>query len=125
MRPYKEAGVWLLSLILFFLISGCKSEQPDYEAQVREGYNSFVTLVEAGVNAMLIFRLEDDGTLTARIERPTQDDLESFYIEFMERPLCESLSETDEIVACLLNHILEHGCVRITTCSSCMHACPE
>jgi len=121
----RSVRVFVFLLILGFVITGCFSTGkagPSLEEQVQSSYEDYMMLLDAGVTSMMELRLVD-GHVEGRISRPTEEDLEFFFMKYTEDPLCQDCDEQKEVVACLIEILKEQGCVRIATCGDCIYSC--
>ncbi len=129
MRVYhfKRSG-WLPALLLFvviLLLAGCQtSRQPgnSIEEQVQSSYQRYVLLLDAGITSMMVLKLVD-GQVEGEISSPTDEDLEEFFLQYTENPLCADCEDEKAMVACLVEILKEQGCVRLATCADCVYSC--
>ncbi|WP_026473733.1 hypothetical protein [Alkaliflexus imshenetskii] len=118
-KPYFSL---FIILILFASSTGCQPAKPPVEDQVREAYQRFEVILNMGVTSILTLTLQD-GEVQATITRPTNEQLEEFFILFTENPLCQDTSENDDIISCLAEELKKNNCVRIATCRTCIYSC--
>ncbi len=127
-KRYLKCPVWLSGLslvVVFLLLAACQtSRKPSVsvEEQVRDSYERYVLLLDAGVTSMMVLKLVD-GQVQGEISRPTDEDLEMFFLHYTENPLCEDGEDEKAIVACLIDILKEKGCVRLATCAECIYSC--
>ncbi len=124
---FKRSGwlsaLWLFVVVLFLV--GCQtSRKPgnSIEEQVQSSYERYVLLLDAGVTSMMVLKLVD-GQVEGEITRPTDEDLEVFFLHYTENPLCEDCEDEEVMVACLVEILKEQGCVRLATCATCVYSC--
>lgn len=126
-RYFKRSG-WVSGLVLvvvMVLLSACQtSRKPSVsvEEQVQDSYERYVLLLNAGVTSMMELKLVD-GQVEGEISRPTDADLETFFLLYTEHPLCEDSEDEAAVVACLVEILKEKGCVRLATCADCIYFC--
>jgi hypothetical protein len=112
--------------VVLLLLAGCQtSPKPggvSMEEQVRSSYERYVLLLDAGVTSMMVLKLVD-GQVEGEITRPTDEDLEIFFMQYTENPLCEHCEDEEAMVACLVDILKEKGCVSMATCADCIYSC--
>lgn len=118
-KPYFSL---FIILILTASFTGCQPPRPPVEDQVREAYERFEVILNMGVTSILTLTL-NDGEVQATITRPTDEQLEEFFMLFTENPLCQDASGNDEIITCLTEELKKNKCVRIATCKTCIYSC--
>jgi hypothetical protein len=127
-KRYLKRSVWLSMLrliVVIILLAGCQtSRKPSVsiEEQVQRSYERYVLLLDAGVTSMMVLKLVD-GMVEGEISRPTDEDLEVFFLHYSENPLCEDGEDDKAVVACLVEILKEQGCVRLATCADCIYSC--
>lgn len=126
MREIRYAGLLFLLVVLTALPS-CKNQPVNNETvedQVRKSYEQFILLMDAGVNPLMVLRLEGDN-VEGEITKPTDADMEEFMVLYEQEPLSSGLNSREEIVACLVNVLKEKGCVRMIMCADCIYSCAQ
>lgn len=126
MREIRYAGLLFLLVVLTALPS-CKNQPVNNETvedQVRKSYEQFILLMDAGVNPLMVLRLEGDN-VEGEITKPTDADMEEYMVLYEQEPLCSGLNSREEIVACLVNVLKEKGCVRMIMCADCIYSCAQ
>lgn len=111
--------------MVMLLLAGCHSsnkQSVSIEEQVQNSYERYVLLLDAGVTSMMVLKLVD-GQVEGEITRPSDADLETFFMHYTENPLCTDCEDDKAIVACLVEILKEKGCVRLATCSNCIYSC--
>jgi hypothetical protein len=112
-------------IVVFTLLTACQTTRKpsvSVEEQVQDSYERYVLLLDAGVTSMMELKLVD-GQVEGEISRPTDADLEAFYLLYTENPLCTDSSDEKAVVACLVEILKEKGCVRLATCADCIYSC--
>lgn len=112
---------------LFLILSSCgsrKQSMPSVEEQVFEAYEQYVLLLDNGITAMMVLEL-DGEQVSGAITRPSDADLEAFFVHYTENPLCQDTDSREAVVACLVDILKDKGCVRLATCADCVYGCEE
>lgn len=127
-EKYLNRSGWLsgLGLLVFVLVlAGCQTTgkaSVSIEEQVQSSYERYVLLLDAGVTSMMVLKLVD-GKVEGEITRPTDEDLEIFFMQYTEYPLCENMEDEKAMVTCLVEILKEKGCVKMATCAECIYSC--
>jgi hypothetical protein len=127
-KRYLNRPGWLFTislLVAILMLAACQTNRKSsvsIEEQVRSSYERYVLLLDSGVTSMMVLKLVD-GQVEGQITRPTDEDLEVFFLHYTENPLCEDCEDDKAVVACLVEILKEQGCVRLATCADCIYSC--
>src|SRR5690554_7934177 len=112
---------------VFFMLSSCGSRQEavsSVEAQVLDGYEQYVLILNNSISAKMMLELNGEQ-VSGAITKPTDADLEAFFVHYTENPLCQDAADLEAVVACLVDILKDKGCVRLATCADCVYGCED
>lgn len=125
LRGGLRAGGWIVGLFLMLSSCGSRKESvPSVEAQVLEAYEQYVLLLDNGISAKMVLELNGEQ-VSGAITKPTDADLEAFFVHYTENPLCQDAADREAVVACLVDILKDKGCVRLATCADCVYGCED
>lgn len=89
-----------------------------------EAYEQYVLLLDNGISAKMVLELNGEQ-VSGAITKPSDADLEAFFVHYTENPLCQDAADREAVVACLVDILKDKGCVRLATCADCVYGCED